>query len=57
LKKIEITPSGDALIFPKLNDGLYLPGLMQGLFGTKRWMPEKAKRATSVATRTRRTAA
>ncbi len=57
LKKIEITPSGDALIFPKLNDGLYLPGLMQGLFGTKRWMAEKGKRATSAATRTRRAAA
>jgi hypothetical protein len=57
LKKIEITPSGDALIFPKLNDGLYLPGLMQGLFGTKRWMAEKGKRAASAATRTRRAAA
>ena len=56
LKKIEITPSGDALIFPKLNDGLYLPGLMEGLFGTKRWMAEKAKRAPSAA-RTRRAAA
>ena len=56
LKKIEITPSGDALIFPKLNDGLYLPGLMEGLFGTKRWMANKAKRAPSAA-RTRRAAA
>ncbi len=57
LRKIEITPSGDALIFPKLNDGLYLPGLMQGLFGTKRWMAEKRKRASSATTRTRRAAA
>lgn len=57
LKKIEITPSGDALIFPKLNDGLYLPGLLQGLFGTKQWMAEKAKRTTSAASRTRGVAA
>lgn len=57
LKKIEITPSGDALIFPKLNDGLYLPGLMEGLFGTKRWMAEKRKRVNSAATRARSAAA
>jgi hypothetical protein len=57
LKNIEITPSGDALIFPKLDDGLYLPGLMEGLFGTKRWMAEKRKRTASASTRTRRAAA
>lgn len=38
LAKIEISPSGLALHWPSLDADVYVPGLMQGEFGTKRWM-------------------
>lgn len=38
LAKIEITPSGLGLHWPKLNADLYVPGLLAGAFGGKRWM-------------------
>ena len=38
LEPIEITPSGFGLHFPKLNADIYLPALLEGLFGSKRWM-------------------
>ncbi len=38
LAKIEITPSGLGLYWPKLDADLYVPGLLAGAFGGKRWM-------------------
>ena len=38
LEPIEITPSGFGLHFPKLDVDLYLPALLEGFFGSKRWM-------------------
>lgn len=38
LEPIEITPSGFGLHFPKLDADLYLPALLEGFFGSKRWM-------------------
>lgn len=38
LATIEITPTGLGLHWPKLDADLYLPSLLQGLFGTRRWM-------------------
>ncbi len=38
LAKIEISPSGLGLHFPDLDADLYLPGLLEGLLGSKRWM-------------------
>lgn len=38
LAKIEITPSGLGLHWPKLDADLYVPGLLAGVFGSKRWM-------------------
>lgn len=38
LGEIEISPSGFGIRFPKLDADLYLPGLMQGVFGSRRWM-------------------
>ncbi len=46
LKAIEISPSGYALFFPTLDDGIYLPGILQGVFGTNAWMA--ANRLSSV---------
>ena len=38
LSAVEISPTGLGLHWPKLDADLYLPSLMQGLFGTRRWM-------------------
>ncbi len=33
-----ISPSGLGVHFPRLNADVYLPGLLEGLMGTRRWM-------------------
>jgi hypothetical protein len=38
LAVIEITPAGLGLHWPKLDADLYLPTLLQGVFGSSRWM-------------------
>ncbi len=38
LADIEISPSGFGIHFPRLDAHLYLPALVQGVFGSKRWM-------------------
>lgn len=41
LDEIEISPSGLGVYFPKLDADLYLPGLLEGLLGSKRWMASR----------------
>jgi hypothetical protein len=41
LDRIEITPSGFGIHFPKLDADLYLPALIEGFFGSKRWMASR----------------
>ncbi|GHG36524.1 DUF2442 domain-containing protein [Paracoccus aerius] len=38
LTEIEVTPAGLGLHWPKLDADVYVPALLQGVFGTKRWM-------------------
>ena len=38
LETIELSPSGFGVHFPKLDADLYIPGLLEGLMGSKRWM-------------------
>lgn len=38
LGTIEISPSGLGLHFPKLDADLYLPALLEGMLGSRRWM-------------------
>jgi Protein of unknown function (DUF2442) len=38
LEQIEITPSGYGIHFPKLDADLYLPALLQGFTGSRKWM-------------------
>jgi hypothetical protein len=38
LDAIEISPSGLGLHFPKLDADLYLPALLEGVLGSRRWM-------------------
>ena len=41
LANIEISPSGLGLHWPKLDADLYVPALMKGVFGTRRWMAQE----------------
>jgi hypothetical protein len=38
LSRIEIDPPGFGLHFPTLDADLYVPALLQGMFGSERWM-------------------
>jgi hypothetical protein len=37
LKEIEISPSGFGLHFPRLDADLYIPALLEGFFGSRKW--------------------
>ncbi len=41
LDEIEITPSGLGLHFPKLDADLYLPAILQGFLGSRKWMASR----------------
>jgi hypothetical protein len=38
LADVEISPAGLGLHWPKLDADVYLPALVQGIFGSRRWM-------------------
>ena len=40
LADIEISPSGLGLHFPQLDADLYLPALLKGVLGSRRWMAQ-----------------
>lgn len=41
LDPIEISPSGFGIHFPKLDADLYLPAIMEGFLGSKKWMASR----------------
>lgn len=41
LESIEISPSGFGLHFPKLDADIYLPALLEGFFGSRKWMASR----------------
>lgn len=41
LDEIEISPSGYGIHFPKLDADLYLPALLEGAFGSERWVASR----------------
>ena len=44
LDEIEISPEGFGIHFPKLDADLYIPGLLEGFFGSKKWMAARLGR-------------
>ena len=38
LSEIEITPAGLGLHWPRIDADVYVPGLMSGVFGSRKWM-------------------
>lgn len=41
LREIEITPSGFGIHFPKLDADLYLPAILAGFLGSRKWMASR----------------
>jgi hypothetical protein len=41
LSAIEISPSGFGLHFPALDADLYVPGVLEGFLGSKKWMASR----------------
>jgi hypothetical protein len=57
LDEIEITPSGFGIHFPKLDADIYVPGLLEGFLGSKKWMAARLGRVGGQSTsRAKRTA-
>jgi hypothetical protein len=58
LSKIEISPSGFGLHFPKLDADIYLPALLEGFLGSKSWMAARlGERGGQARTRAKAAAA
>ncbi len=38
MREIEITPSGLGIHFPELDADLYIPALLEGVLGSRKWM-------------------
>ncbi len=57
LAKIEISPSGFSIHFPDLDADLYLPGLLEGVFGSRRWMASQLGKTGGRSTSAAKTAA
>jgi hypothetical protein len=53
---IEILGNGTGLHWPKLDFDLYVPTLLQGITGTKRWMAEMGRKGGSAKTPEKRKA-
>lgn len=45
LGEAEISPSGLAVFFPRLNADIYIPGLLQGSLGSELWDEARRQRA------------
>jgi len=45
LEEIELSPSGFGVHFPKLDADLYIPGLLEGFMGSKKWMTARLGQA------------
>jgi hypothetical protein len=57
LTKIEISPSGLGLHFPTIDADIYLPGLLEGFLGSRRWMASQLGKAGGSVTSRAKTAA
>jgi len=52
LSNVEISPAGLGLHWPLLDADLYLPALIEGVFGTRRWMARMMGKAGGSSTST-----
>jgi hypothetical protein len=52
LEQIELTPSGLGIHFPKLDADIYVPALLQGVLGSRKWMAASLGQAGGTSTST-----
>jgi hypothetical protein len=57
LARIELEGSGTGLVWPALGVAHYIPGLVAGVFGTRRWMAETGRRGGTRRTKAKALAA
>ncbi len=57
LSEIEISPSGFGIYFPKIDADIYIPGLLEGILGTRKWMASRMGRQGGLAKSKAKTAA
>src|SRR5260370_41353556 len=57
LEPIEISPSGYGIHFPKLDADLYLPALLEGFLGSRKWMAARLAAQGGKARTTAKTSA
>jgi hypothetical protein len=57
LRNVDVEMLGTALSWPDLDVDLYIPALMKGVFGTKKWMSELGRAGGSVTTEAKAQAA
>jgi hypothetical protein len=57
LSNIRISPSGYGIHFPKLDVDLYLPALLEGIFGSQAWMAERGRKGGQASTKAKQIAA
>lgn len=50
LSDVHVTPSGTGLHFPKLDADIYVPALLEGVFGSRRWMARTLGKAGGART-------
>jgi Protein of unknown function (DUF2442) len=56
-EKIEISPSGFGIHFPKLDADLYLPALLEGVFGSRKWVASRLGQFGGLSKSSRKVAA
>ena len=56
LQNIEMLGLGTGINFPDIDVGFYVPSLIEGVYGNRRWMSELGKRGGSAKTEAKRAA-
>jgi hypothetical protein len=57
IARVEILGSGTGLHWPELDVDFYVPGLLRGVYGNKKWMAEIGRRGGSVKSAAKKRAA
>jgi hypothetical protein len=57
MQQCELLGGGTGISFPELDVDLYVPALIEGVYGNRRWMAELGRRGGSVKSKAKRLAA
>jgi hypothetical protein len=57
IARVEILGGGTGLLWPYLNVDLYVPGLLRGVYGNKKWMAQIGRRGGAVRSTAKKRAA